>query len=149
MESCSTSTGEQQDDTIFGPSISPVHILPTGPIATSTPRRVLTTCSRVDTNTQPLTLPQENSNKFETVVKVSVIWNSKTSTKVLPEDLNSLGKMMCRGTYTQIARAAWRNGKIREQLMTLLLKEVDKECCNMCSSKNPSILRKTAKKFFF
>ena len=54
--------------------------------------------------------------------------------------------MLFRGTYTQIARAAWRNSKIREQLITLLLKEVDRECSNMCSIESPNLLRKTRKK---
>ena len=54
--------------------------------------------------------------------------------------------MLYLGTYTQIARAAWRNSKIREQLIKLFLKEVDRECGNMCSMKNPSLLRKTSKK---
>ena len=118
--------------------------MPIQPTATPTPRLIISTCPCV-TEPQPQEVSHE-TGKSETVVKVTVAWNSKTSTRVLTDDLNSLGKMMCRGTYTQIARAAWRNGKIREQLISFFLKEIDKECCNMCSSKNPSLLRKTAKK---
>ena len=37
--------------------------------------------------------------------------------------------------------------RVREQLILLLLKQIDKECCNLCSSKNPSILRLTSKNY--
>ena len=65
--------------------------------------------------------------------------------RILPDDLSSLGKMMCRGTYVQIARAAWQNPKVREQLISLFLKEIDKKCSGLSSSKDPSILRLTSK----
>ena len=145
-EDCPTSAPEQlhllskQGFAIF--SSSP--ILPIQPIATSTLHRIISTCPCI---TEPQ--PQEVSHKTdksETVVKVTVVWNSKTSARVLPDNLNSVGKLSCRGTYTQIARAVWRNSKIREQLISFFLKEIYKECCNMCSSKNPGLLRKTAKK---
>lgn len=80
-----------------------------------------------------------------TTVSVKVQWKSKTASRILPEDLESLGKMLCRGTYTQVARAAWRCEKVREQIIILFLKEIDRECTAMCSKKNPSILRKTSK----
>ena len=52
---------------------------------------------------------------------------------------------MCRGTYVQIARAAWQDPKVREQLISLFLKEIDEECSGLCSSKDPSILRLRSK----
>ena len=48
-------------------------------------------------------------------------------------------------TYMQVARAAWRCEKVKEQIIILFLKEIDRECTTMCSKKNPSILRKTSK----
>ena len=91
-------------------------------------------------------LPPANAPaKAETIVTVEVQWESKTRCRILPADLCSLGKMLCRGTYTQIARAAWRNDKLKEQLVLLFLKEIYKECTGMCSSRRPSMLRKTAK----
>ncbi len=51
----------------------------------------------------------------------------------LPTQLVSLGTMMCRGSYQQIAHAAWRNDSIRPALIKLFLKEIDKECCKICS----------------
>ena len=81
----------------------------------------------------------------ETLVTIEVQWRSKTMRKILRDDLSFLGKMLCRGTYKQIARAAWRNDKIREHLILLVLHEIDKECSGMCSTRNPSILHKTNK----
>ena len=62
-----------------------------------------------------------------------------------PPDLESIGKMLCRGTYTQVANAAWRCSKVREHIIRQFLKEINRECSAMCSKKNPSILRKTSK----
>jgi hypothetical protein len=64
---------------------------------------------RVDTPSVVLNLQSESE---DTVVSISVQWKSQTSNKILPADLYSLGKMMCRGTYTQIARAAWKHAKV-------------------------------------
>ena len=80
-----------------------------------------------------------------TIVSVNVQWKSKTASRILPDDLGSIWKMLCRGTYTQVARAAWRCEKVREQIIFLFLKEIDRECSNMCSKKNPSILCKNSK----
>ena len=59
--------------------------------------------------------------------------------------LESIGKMLCRGTYTQVANPAWCCSKVREHIIRLFLKESVRECLAMCSKKNPSILRKTSK----
>ena len=80
-----------------------------------------------------------------TIVSVTVQWRSRTSSRILPHDLQSLGKMLCRGTYLQVARAAWRCAKVREHIILLFLKEIYRECAAMCSRKSPSILRKTSK----
>ena len=86
----------------------------------------------------------ENASE-KTFVSVKVHWKSNESSKILPKDLESLGKMLCRGTYTQIARAAWRCHRIREQIVVQFLKDIDRECSNMCSKKDPSLLRRTGK----
>ena len=49
------------------------------------------------------------SDPSECAVSVQIEWETKTKRKILTEDIiSSLGKMLCRGTYKQIARAAWR-----------------------------------------
>ena len=54
----------------------------------------------------------------------------------MPEHLQSLGKMLVRGIYKQIANAAWNNPIIRKHLQILAVKQVDNECHNLCSRKN-------------
>ena len=49
--------------------------------------------------------------------------------------------MLVRGTCKQIAQAAWNNRVIRKHLQILAVKQVDNECHNLCSRKEPSCLR--------
>ena len=54
-------------------------------------------------------------------VSVKVKWLSKPDKeRKLPESLESLGKMLVRGTYKQIANAAWKNDAIRQELIELM-----------------------------
>ena len=79
-------------------------------------------------------------------VSVRVKWPSKPDKEwKLPESLESLGKMLVCGTYKQIADAAWKNDAIRQELIELMARDVDKECTQLCSKKDPSFLRKTDK----
>ena len=73
------------------------------------------------------------------------MWPSKSVEKKLPEDFDSLAKMLVRGTYKQIATAAWKNEKLRKEFIQLMEKEINRECTQLCSKKNPSILRMTSK----
>ena len=59
--------------------------------------------------------------------------------------MQSLGTMLVRGTYKQIANAVWRNVHLRKHLVFHVLKDIDKECVALCSKKNPSILRSPSK----
>ena len=81
----------------------------------------------------------------ESSVYVEVVWPSKTKRRELPPELSSIGKMLCRGTYEQVANAAWRCKQLRPHLIQQLLKQVIKECDGLCSSSHPSYLRKTKK----
>ena len=144
------STEGTQSDSIHLPVSSPDFEPITSSTPTKTPThqranvRLPSRAAARNLTSQPSFMDPSNQDTG-TIVTVTVQWKSQTSSKVLPDDLCSLGKMMCRGTYTQIARAAWKNDRVREQLTLLLLKQIDKEC-NLCSSKNPSILRLTSKK---
>ena len=53
--------------------------------------------------------------------------------------------MLFRGTYKQIANAAWTIPAVKEQLMQLAQKEIEKEVSQLCSKKKPSLLRATDK----
>ena len=41
-------------------------------------------------------------------VVVTINWAKRQKKKVLPPQLSFLGKMLCRGTKKQIAKAAWK-----------------------------------------
>eukprot|EP00112_Aurelia_sp_Birch-Aquarium-sp1_P017402 Seg4027.1 transcript_id=Seg4027.1/GoldUCD/mRNA.D3Y31 product="hypothetical protein" protein_id=Seg4027.1/GoldUCD/D3Y31 len=102
-----------------------------------TPTKAQETIKRLNT----LTPIQEGA----TSVHVKVVWKSKVQKRELQADLASLGKMLCRGTYEQIANAAWRCKSLRPHLVQQVLKQIIKECDGLCSSKYPSYLRKTDK----
>ena len=78
-------------------------------------------------------------------VSVKVCWPSKEVNKKLPEDLESLGKMLVCGTYKQMANAIWKNEQLKKELVEYLKKDIERECSELCSKKKPSILRKTHK----
>lgn len=78
-------------------------------------------------------------------VSVRVQWPSKPTERKLTQDLESLGKMLVRGTYKQIAHAAWKNSSIKKEMMELMAKEIERETSHLCSKKDPSCLRKTDK----
>lgn len=77
-------------------------------------------------------------------VKVVVSWPSQTKHRKLRVELEPLGKALLRGTWKEIARAAFRVTQIRAELLKLCLKEVSKECSNLVSPKHPSVLRKVS-----
>ena len=79
--------------------------------------------------------------KKETVVQVQVDWPSKTKVNILKEGLERLGKMLCRGTYSQIANAVWKHPTLKKRMQQLFLKQIDSECSQLCSSKSPSCIR--------
>lgn len=85
------------------------------------------------------------SKRKEIDVTIKVNWPSKEAERKLPDELESLGKMLLRGTYKQIASAAWKNSNLKSELKELMLKEIEKEATALCSKKTPSILRKTDK----
>lgn len=63
---------------------------------------------------------------------------------MLGEDLNPLGKALARrGTYKQIATAAFSSPQLKQWLIKKCLTALHKECIGLCSRKNPSILRKS------
>ena len=88
---------------------------------------------------------EEIKKQVQIPVTVKVQWPSKDAEWRLPDDLESLGKMLVRGTYKQIANAALKSEKLKNELVILFQKEVEKEMTQLCSRKNPSCLRNTQK----
>ena len=83
--------------------------------------------------------------KGGTTVRIRVEWPSVTRERELGKDLEQLGKTLCRGTYKEIAAAAWKHESIRSNLVHLFLRKIYLECSNICSQKKNSMLRKTSK----
>ena len=102
------------------------------PLLSSTPKK------RVESTT--------SDKPSSTSVNVRIEWPSNKMERKVPEQLESLGKMLVRGTYKQIANAAWRSPNLRKELQLLVLKEIDRECTAMCSKKEPSCVRSPDKK---
>ena len=87
-----------------------------------------------------------NTHIEKTSIEVMVNWPSKTKVNKLDESLESLGNMLCRGTYNQTAAAVWKSPILKMHCQQLFLKDVDKECCTLCSSKSGSCLQSPTKK---
>ena len=85
----------------------------------------------------------------KTTVQVRVDWPSKSKTNILHEGLESLGKMLCCGTYKQIAGAVWKNAILKKHVQQLFLKEIDRKCTALCSQKEASSFRSTSENPFF
>lgn len=99
--------------------------LPASPLYSSTPKK------RASSTKRP----------SSTSVKVQIEWPSNRMNRKVSEQLESLGKMLIRGTYKQIANAAWRSPILKKELQLLVLKDIDRECTAMCSKKDPSCVR--------
>lgn len=97
-----------------------------------------------ETATSSTTGPsRETSTPTATKVNIVVEWPSKKKNRSLEGDLAALGKMLCRGTLSQIARSVWRCKSIRKELLKEIAGEVNKESIKMCKKTQPSCLRKT------
>lgn len=86
----------------------------------------------------------QNAKAVDVSIKVNK-WPSKDAERKLPEDLESLGKMLTRGMYKQIPNAAWQYKSLKKELTELVKKDIEKECSHLCSKKDPSFLRKRSK----
>ena len=111
--------------------------------STSTPVKESISTTKISESLPAISPIEKSMKKTDVIVKVN--WPSKESLRKLPDDLESLGKMLVRGTYKQIAFAAWKNPGVNTHLRELMVKEISKEAAGLCSSKDPSCFRKTDK----
>ena len=106
------------------------------------------TSKNASTQTQKLRdviVQYDKSGKKVAPVLVRVGWESGDRYRHLPVNLCSLGKMLLRGTFKQIATAAWRCPDLKQHLVKEMLKTVHHECASLCTLKEPSSLWKTSK----
>ena len=104
-----TLKGRTTESSILGQGGSP-RFMQSTPLLTTTPKKTNPT---YHTETQTVTSPTGDVERSKTPVKICVEWPSKKRERVLPEELASLGKMLCRGTFKQIAKAAWKSKVLR------------------------------------
>ena len=134
-----------------GPSLGPDSTAnrTVSPTASKVPLPTVTNKTMQDASTQTtkkkVDIQHDKAGKKITPVFVRVEWESGEREKQLPQSLCSVGKMLLRGTFKQIAAAAWRCYELKPYLIKEVLKSVHTECANLCSRKEPSLLRKTSK----
>ena len=68
-------------------------------------------------------------------------WPSQTRRRNLIGELQPLGKALVRGTFSQIANAAYKCKHIRKELQNCVLQDLRKEMVDLCSRKTPSKCR--------
>ena len=76
-------------------------------------------------------------------VKLSVHYESKTVNKILPKEYELLGKALAHGPAQRIAKAIFKCVDLKKLVVEKVLRLV---CSDLCSTKTPSLLRKTGKK---
>lgn len=88
--------------------------------------------------------PSISTNTFHTKVTLNYPGCAREFKATLGKDLQTLGKALARrGTYKQIADAAFRCPSLKTCLITNTLQALGKECNDLCSRKTPSLLRKS------
>ena len=66
---------------------------------------------------------RKNTSVRSATVYVRREWSSQTKERCFPQNLQQVGKMLCRGTYKQIASAVWKHNEIREHILQNVVKE--------------------------
>ena len=90
---------------------------PFSPVATSHPHQTLWSYEET-VNVPEMQSGVQNAKAVDVSIKVK--WPSKDAERKLPKDLESLGKMLVRGRYKQIANAAWQNKSLKNELTELM-----------------------------
>lgn len=84
-----------------------------------------------------------STSETSTVVKVH--YPSKTLNKSLTGNYQAIGKALAHGVPSQIANAVLKDPTLRKHVVEKTLKTLSKEVSDLCSKKNPSLLRKSTK----
>ena len=90
-------------------------------------------------------IKQTNQQKNETKTKVVVEYPSKTVNKTLSGEMEPIVKALAHGPPSRIAKTVLKCKTLRTEIISQVLRVVASEMNELCSKKNPSILRKTSK----
>ena len=85
------------------------------------------------------------STRKQSQVQLKVQYRSKNINKMLTGSYQSIGKALAHGVLSQIAAAVMSCDSVRKHIVEKVLKIVTKEVVELCSKRNPSILRKCEK----
>lgn len=105
-------------------------IAPSRNVVTSTPRKI----SR-----------NSEGNSQTSNVKISISYPSKNVNKSLQGSYELIGKALAHGIPSRIANAAMNCQPVRKHIVEKTLGILKKEVMELCSKKNPSLLRKSSK----
>ena len=117
--------------------MTPMPLMTSSPVVQSQKSLLRGTVFPSLQNVSPVkTDDSETDIKYDSCkVTIQVHWPSKVRQKTLDQDLSSLGKMLCRGTFKQIARAAWRCTKLQQHFLEEIARQIHSECSLMCKTK--------------
>jgi len=95
----------------------------------------------------PIRIPRPESSRVNpaSCVKLSVHYDSKTVNKTLPKEYELLGKALAHGPPQRIAKAILNCLTLKKLVIEKVLRLVCSEASDLCSRKEPSLLRKTGK----
>ena len=93
----------------------------------------------------PISKPGNNSVRTETKVKVIVDYPSKTASKTLEPCYEALGKALVHGPPERLASAVVKCEPVVNIVIKHVLRKVLREVKDLCSRKNPSLLRTASK----
>ena len=89
--------------------------------------------------------PGNNNVRTETKVKVIVDYPSKTASKMLEPCYEALGKALVHGPPERLASAVVKCEPVVNIVIKHVLRKVSREVNDLCSRKNPSLLRTASK----
>ena len=88
--------------------------------------------------------PRDKSSEATKTV-LTVQYPSKTLNKTLSGSFQAIGKALAHGVPSQIANAVMKNPTLKNHIIENTLKTLSKEVASLCSTNNPSLLRKSSK----
>lgn len=92
-----------------------------------------------------ITSTPKPKKQVSTNATITVEYPSKTVNKKLSSDLEPVGKALAHGPPSRIAKAILKSKTLRKEVIAQVLRAVSTEVSQLCSRKNPSLLRKTSK----
>ena len=131
--------------------LSPVQSHPYGLVVRAFPGQLATTpCNTPPlpnfTSTPKMSNISSTVNESETTKTVlTVHYPSKHVNKTLTGSYQAIGKALAHGVPSQIASSIMKCESVKNHIIEKTLKVVSKEVFELCSKKNPSLLRKSGK----